>query len=154
VKGYRTIVLNLVALVAGLLGLHLTMDNVNMWLDLGAALFPVGNIVLRMFTNTAVGQKVSEDMASVGLHPDTIRDLATTIATAVANALLPPVTTSGAAPLEAPSVDFGAVAKALGSALESLSAVHTAITAAATPAIPPVAAPAAVSATATAAATA
>jgi hypothetical protein len=133
VKGYRTIAFNLFALVAGLLGLHLTVDNVNMWLDLGAALIPAGNIILRMFTTTAFGRKVAQDVASVGLHPDTIRDLAGTIATAVANALPPPpVVTSGAAVVEKPVIDLSAVAEAMANALGAMQQAHAAVAAAVT----------------------
>lgn len=130
-KGYRTLIFNAIAVVAGLLGLHLTMDNVNTWVDLFVALVPVGNIVLRMVTNTAFGQKVAQEIASVGLHPDTIAQLAGAIAAA-----LPPPPIQGdasAVPVQPPAIDLGAVAGALGQALEAMQQAHAAVSAAVQP---------------------
>ena len=132
-KGYRTIAYNVIALVAGLLGLHLSMDNVNMWLDLGAALFPAGNIVLRMFTTTPFGQQVVELTHIFKMDSDDI----SLLAGAVAAALPPPPvailsSTADPSPVPLPAIDLSAVVTALGAAMDAVAQAHAAVSAATT----------------------
>ena len=132
-KGYRTLLFNLIAAVAGLIGVHLAPATVGCYADLIVLVLAAGNAVLRFVTTTPVGRS-QHPGAEVSLSEiaEAVARRLPKIDPAEIAALLPAPVIAGPANA-APAVDFAAVAESLAKALDGVQAAHAAVTAALPP---------------------
>lgn len=67
-QGYRTIIFTLLMTLIGLLGVKVSPDLANHWLDVFFAVWGIGAILLRQITTTPVGAAINPEIEAVLAH--------------------------------------------------------------------------------------